>query len=749
MLWSWATAFDFSISAKMSQLPNLPSVEQLLKPGGAVARLLPGFEPRPQQREMAEAVKRALRSRKLAVIEAGTGTGKSFGYLFAVVLHALETGTPAVVSSSTHVLQDQLIAKDIPFVQRVLAEFDLEFEAVEVKGMGAYLCRLALAENTRGLLTEFPESLAKLDEWAATAVEGTRSEAPAVPAELWENVRADRDTCTRDKCGFYDTCFFFNARRRIARSQLLVANHSLLFADLAVKEEGGRVLPNYSVLVLDEAQNVEDAATGFLGSSIGPRGLKMLLHRLYGLKGQGVLSQIERMLPDMKNVPARERSVLPDYLRNQVYPEIENAEELLSGTFQTIEQAWRALAPEAGRATFGDGRPSWKPLRITRQVREHPALVDSQAAAHHLAALLELVANRASQVLRRLEPAEDLFSNRDFVTLGSTCKALRERAQDIKDFFDPISGVTDTVKWLQPNPSRKGGGSQMTLETAPLDVAPLLEQRLFKKLDTCVLTSATLAVGAQAADNGREFDYIRAKLGLAGDVAPRAETLRLDSPFDYRRNVLIGVPDDLPDPSAADFVREAARFLWRAFKVSRGRSLVLFHSWYTLRSTYDLLAPHAEKLGFRLLCQGEPGLSKNQLIEVFRRDIHSVLLATTSYREGIDVPGEALSNLILHRLPFPVPDEPVPQARMERIVENGGNSFEDYELPEAVIACKQAFGRLIRSHSDFGIFLCLDRRLVTRRYGARFLGALPPCEIVRGKKEKVLARAAAFLNRGE
>ncbi len=736
-------------------MPDYPSAAELLGPGGAVERLLPGYETRPQQREMAEAVERSLREGKLAVIEAGTGTGKSFGYLFSVVLHALKTETSAVVSSSTHVLQDQLIHKDIPFAQRALAEYGVEFQATEVKGMGAYLCRLALAEASGALIVDFPDALQKLDEWVETAREGTRSEAPAVPAEAWEQVRADRDTCTRDKCRFYDSCFFFNARRRIARSQLLVANHSLVFADLAVKEEGGRVLPHYSVLVLDEAHNVEEAATNFLGSTFGPRGLKMLLHRVYDERGRGALPALEQVLYDSKMLPAGERRALPNFLRDQVYPELGKAETALDRGFWEIERAYHALPPMAESAPArpsGDqavaGRPddpglpgkAWKPLRLTPEILENGAMAGAQAAAHHMAGILELVANRLGQFLRRVGPAENLLDNRDFVTVRSTCNSLRERAQDIKDFFDITSGVAETVKWLQPEPSKKG--FQLKLATAPLDVAPHLEQRLFKKLEACILTSATLAVG-------RQFDYLRGRLGLAGEVAPRTEALLLDSPFDYRRNVLVGIPDDLPEPTdrERDFLHPAARFIWRALKVSRGRSLVLFHSWYTLRATHKLIAPHAEKLGCRVLCQGEPGLSKNQLIEIFRSDVHSVLLATTSYREGIDVPGEALSNLILHRLPFPAPDEPVIEARMKRIEENGGSSFNEYELPAAVIACKQAFGRLIRSHTDYGIFLCLDKRVVTRRYGGQFLRALPKCEIVQGSSEKVLARAAEFLRR--
>jgi ATP-dependent DNA helicase DinG len=718
--------------AEKPPLQTLPTLGQLLGPGGVVERLLAGYEARPQQLAMAEAVERALKEKSLLMVEAGTGTGKSFAYLVPIALHALEADHPVVISSSTHVLQDQLINKDVPFLQRALAEFKLKLPAAEVKGMGAYACQRDLAQAAAGSLAfedEYVSTVQRLHEWMEKAMaehgEGSRSDAPRVSEEIWNRIRADRDTCTREDCSFFESCFFFRARARMADALILVANHSLVFADLAVKEEGGRVLPSYSVLVLDEAHKMEEAATSFLGADVTPFGLRMTLQRLHGARG-GALGRVVNMLPELK-MPKRDAASLVEYIEREIQPEITMLISTVEESFQNIEQAYQELC-----SPFDPERP--RALRLTPGIYSHKAFVLAETAGHHLVVRLKLVADRLHSALARLDGVPNLFQQREIQIMRSGQERLLITASLIETFFSSMAGAEDTVKWFEPEMRRQG--SQIKLMMAPLEVAPHLEQRLFKRLDTALLTSATLAAG-------RSFEYFRARVGLDGELAPRRRELLLDSPFEYPSRVLAGFPQDLPDPEKEEFLHAAARFLWRALRASEGRSLVLFQSWSALRKTHELLAPHAEKLGCRLLLQGE--MSKKDLIRVFREDVHSVLLATAGYREGIDVPGEALCNLILHRLPFAVPGEPVIEARMEAIVRSGGEPFRDFTMPAAAIAFKQAFGRLIRRHSDYGVFLCLDGRVMKKRYGQTFLAALPKCRMVRGSSNVVLSEVKRFL----
>ncbi|HEY8424677.1 MAG TPA: helicase C-terminal domain-containing protein [Limnochordales bacterium] len=724
--------------------------------GPLAAALGARWERRLPQEWMARQVARALEAGAVAIIEAGTGTGKSLAYLLPLASRLLDDGPEAraVVATYTIHLQEQLTARDLPVVQRTLGR---PLTYAVAKGWGNYLCRLRLERLRQGQAfwleepevdTPSAEVVERLDRWADTTDDGSLSSAPAgVGSEVWSLVAAHPDRCSRRHCPFYETCFYFAARQRMLQAQLIVANHHLLLSDLVVRREAGAadaaVLPSFRYLVVDEAHHLDDVATAHLGMELRRSTLLGRLQRIARGRGSRALSQAAT-----------------------------EALEVVRRVFDGLGQA--ALAAPDDRRVLEGAVPRTVRLRPGESSRWVPAsLLDAATesleqlagTAHRLAETLDAgEADDSTPVDDRVVELRALA--RWALHMGEALRAWAEAQDD------------DTVYWLEAGPS-----SELTLRAAPLDVGPVLAGELLGQVRSAVLTSATLAC------DGR-MDAVRRRWGLAepqvpGDLPvggrheppePESELLVeqeedgvwrvvvgdagapsvvreegrvlecvIPSPFDFRRQALLAVPVDMPDVDAASFPERLALLVADVSKELGGRTFCLFTSYRALAETRERLAPHLEPHGIRLLCQGD--MPRTGLLDTFREAEGAgwVLLGTDSFWEGVDVPGAALSCVIMARLPFPIPDHPVALARAERLRRLGLSPFREDALPRAVVKFRQGFGRLVRSQQDRGAVVVADRRLLTRPYRTSFLGALPRCQLLAAPAERIVREVGAWV----
>lgn len=636
------------------------AVDPILGPGGLIAQRLPEYEERPQQLLLARAVEEALRERRHLIAEAGTGVGKSFAYLLPAVLHSCQHAGmgPVVVATRTIALQGQLERKDLPFLHQVLP---LEWSSVTAVGRNHYLClrrmHLALAERR----TLFPDheherQLAEVAHWSSGAREGLRMELPApVDDAVWDEVRAEHGNCLHRACPYFEPCGYQRARRRMEGAQILVVNHALYLADVALRIAGARYLPEHEVVIFDEAHHLESAASEALGLRCARASVGWHLRRLRGRDGKGLLHAY--------GSPA--------------------ARSFADAVAQQGERLFAELDERLG-ATAGDT------LALDDQK------IDSELPPALAALAGELFA--CAQLQDSLDVKMELTSRCNGLSaLSLTVQALCQGSEQ------------GHVRWLER------GKSGAELKSAPLDVSRLLAAHVFTPQRSCILVSATLGVGGDD-----RFSWLRSRLGI-GD----AQALRLGSPFDFRRQMRLVLEDALPDPSrdAESFQRESLPRIERHLLANGGHALVLCTSWQAVRAIAQSLRPVLAEHGIPLLVQGDAPLVR--LLEEKRRAPGSVLLGTDSLWEGIDVPGDALTLVIVTKFPFQAPGHPLTKARLRAVETNGGNGFLDHTLPEAIVKFRQGIGRLIRTHQDRGKVVILDPRIRTRHYGRLFLEALP------------------------
>jgi len=651
------------------------SVDVLLADTGAIARRLAGFEVRPQQLAMAAAVERAFDERQRLFVEAGTGVGKSFAYLIPAIRRVVERGERVVIATNTISLQEQLIEKDIPLLNAVIPE---EFTAVLVKGRGNYvsLRRLKLASEREGRLFSHDDDrsdLHRLEDWAYATEDGSLASLPQLPRpEVWDHVQSDAHNCMGRRCPTFDKCFYQAARRRMEHGQVLVTNHALFFADLAMRSRAGAsggVLPPYHHVVLDEAHEIEDVASEHFGIRLSESGVRHLLRTLYQTgTGRGFLSAM-RGGADADGA---------------------------------IEEAIRAVrACESAAERQFDALWRWNEVRgeASGRMREPGAVED------HLSAPMLALAASLRMLRDRIDHEPDQF---ELNAYAARAEAHGTCARDLM-----AQALGGCVYWVEAGKRRRGERPNVTLVCAAVDVGPILREHLFAQDKGVVLTSATLATG--------QGDFRHAAVRLGCDDP---QTLQLGSPFDYGRLVRLIVERAMPEPDHPDYEDELSRRVLHHVRATDGGAFVLFTSFRTLDAVAERIAADLVDMGHPLHVQGT-GVPRNTLLERFRADERSVLFGVSSFWQGVDVRGRALRNVIITRLPFEVPDRPIVQARHELIESRGGRPFFEDSLPRAVLRFKQGFGRLVRSSTDEGRVVVLDPRIATKRYGRSFLDALP------------------------